>query len=330
VSRVSAPLRKRAKRWLAYQLGRLALGALGLLPTPLALALGAALGRAAAAIARTSRARAEAQLAASLGGAVDAPALTRVMFARLGRLVAELALLSARPSRVAAWMAWPAPEHDALRAARAEGRGVLALSAHLGNWELLAARAVAAGHPVSAFARENANVYFDRWIVALRARLGVATLHRGDDRSGRRALEALRRGEVLALLVDQDVRTPSVMAPFFGRPARTARGALELAVRRGVPVVLVLAEGEGAARTARVERVPAPPWRRGEPLAPAVRALAADVNLRLERAIRADPAAWPWLHARWRAPRAGDWGDDLGAPDDTSDDAAGREVGAEA
>ncbi len=300
---------KRLKRWLAYQLGRLALGALGLMPVALALVLGEGLGRGAALVARASRARAEAQAAAALGETIDARGIVRSMFARLGRLVAELALLAARPSRVAAWMAWPAPEHDALRAARAEGRGVLALSAHVGNWELLAARAVAAGHPVSAFARENANVYFDRWIVALRARLGVATLHRGDDRSGRRALEALRRGEVLALLVDQDVRTPSVMAPFFGRPARTARGALELAVRRRIPVVLVLAAGEGAARAAHVERMPTPAWQRGEPLSPAVRALAAEINLRLERAIRADPAAWPWIHARWRAPRPGDWSD---------------------
>jgi KDO2-lipid IV(A) lauroyltransferase len=186
-----------------------------------------------------------------------------------------------------------------LVAALRRGRGVVALSAHLGNWEVLGAALAARGFPVDVVARRVFDPRSDRLLNAWRARCGVRVLP-SDDRLAQ-AVRALRGGRVLGMLVDQDTPGPSLFAEFFGRPARTPRAPFVLARRTGAALV--------------------PMWIRMEPsgahvasILPAIepsaavdpeRALAADVaawHRVLERAIRATPEQWVWHHRRWRTP----------------------------
>jgi KDO2-lipid IV(A) lauroyltransferase len=190
-----------------------------------------------------------------------------------------------------------------LDAALAAGRGVIALSGHVGNWELMGAALAARGYPVHVVARELFDSRSHHDLNAWRRRCGIRVL----DRNGGLlpVVRALRSGALVGTLVDQDTGGPSVFAPFFGRPARTSRAPFVLARRVGAPLVPMW-----VARTAegrhRVEIRPAlEPSGHPDPET-AIREDAARWNALLEEAIAANPDQWVWHHRRWKTPPPAD------------------------
>ena len=101
-------------------------------------------------------------------------------------------------------------------------------------------------------------------------------------------LRALRKGEMLGLLIDQDTRVQSVFVPFFGQPAATPRAAADLALRTGAAALVVLYQREGTALPAdHGGGAGAPDRRRRARRGRAHRPL----TERIEAAIRAAPRA---------------------------------------
>jgi KDO2-lipid IV(A) lauroyltransferase len=184
---------------------------------------------------------------------------------------------------------------DNMNAALARGKGVVVITGHVGNWELLAAYLVFAGYRVNVLATKMKDVRLDRLVTGLRRKTGLVVLERS--RGLKEALLALRRGEVLGLLVDQDTAVDSVIVNFLGKPAKTAVGAAKLAAHTGAAVVPIaaLATDEG---TYRIEIK--------EPVAISGDAarLADDVekcSKAVEAFIAAEPAQWVWMHKRWKS-----------------------------
>ena len=175
-----------------------------------------------------------------------------------------------------------------------EGRGIIALTAHVGNWELLAASHVLASWPLSVMMRPLDSPILDRLIERFRLKSGVELIAK---RHGlREALEALRRGRMVGILLDQNAsRREGVFAPFFGVPASTSRGVALISLRSGAPVVPVfirrLADGRH-----RVEVDPPLPM----PADGDAVAYTAAFNQAIEAAIRRAPEQWFWLHRRWK------------------------------
>ncbi len=221
--------------------------------------------------------------------------LVRAMFAQTGRnLVDVLRPFPADPARAAALVRFEGLEH--LEAARRGGRGVIALSAHLGNWEVLGAALAARGVPVHVVAQKVFERGSDRMLSAWRRRAGITVHRRGAGLGG--VLRALRDGHVVGMLVDQDTPGPSLFASFFGRPARTPRSPFVLARRAGAALVpMWIRMDASGVHVARIE-----PEIRAAAGAGAA-ALAEDAEAwhrRLEAAIRACPDQWVWHHRRWR------------------------------
>ena len=109
--------------------------------------------------------------------------------------------------------------------------------------------------------------------------------------------EALGRGRIVALLIDQDTRGAGVFVPFFGRPARTPPGPAVLALRARAPVLTVfIRRRPDGGHAIAFARVPVPP-RRGRDT---VVALTARLTAAIEAHIRTAPAEWVWWHRRWR------------------------------
>ncbi len=188
-----------------------------------------------------------------------------------------------------------------LEAARARGRGVVALSAHLGCWEIMGAALAARGYPVHVLVRRLFDSRSDALLNAWRGRCGL-TLH--DGRGGViPVIRALREGALLGALVDQDTRGPAVFAEFFGRPARTSSLPFLLARRTGAPMVpmWIHRDARGGHRV-RI-RPELPPSTLSDPGA-AIRADAAAWNRLLEGVIRRHPEEWVWHHRRWKTPPA--------------------------
>lgn len=175
------------------------------------------------------------------------------------------------------------------------GRGVVVFTAHCGNWEWMSYAIGLFGRPTTVLQRERSAPEMNRYITGLRARSGVRTIDRGSASAGRELIQSLRRGGILAFLIDQNIRTENVKVPFFGRPAPTPIGPAKLAVRTESIVVDIL-----------IERLPDGRHRMkvGEPFAVSRNDDPVELTERMTRVIEAQvrrvPEQWVWVHDRWR------------------------------
>jgi KDO2-lipid IV(A) lauroyltransferase len=261
--------------------------------------LGAWLGAAVFALLRIRRAYTVEAIERSLAlPRTEATRLARRVYRGLGASVFEL-LRVGRLGREEAESLLGAAGRASLDRLLAKGRGLLVLTGHLGNWDLLACAAARAGYPLHVITRELKATSVNRLWMAARASCGVQ-LHpaRG---SARAILRALRRGEVVALVLDQHEPEGEVV-PFFGRPAATSRSLARLARATGAPVVpAFLVRAPSAGRP-----VPGYQLVLEDPITLSfgaegdLRQATALFNLVLERQIRRYPDQWLWLHRRWK------------------------------
>lgn len=176
---------------------------------------------------------------------------------------------------------------------RRQGRPILVLTGHCGNWELISTANQSHGLGLAAMARQNDDAHLDRLIVELRRHLGSITIARGGASSSRLLLQTLRRGGALAMLIDQDIATEGVWVPFFGRPAFTPLAAANLALRLGAVAVPTFVERleDGSHRLCFH-----PPLRLPSDTTEATALMTATI----EEQIRRRPEQWVWMHRRWR------------------------------
>lgn len=191
-----------------------------------------------------------------------------------------------------------------LEAARARGRGVLVVSAHMGSWEVAAAIWSATMAPVSLFAEELEPEELYDWYRRTRARLGISVLPL--TRTGlRQVLLALDQEEMVVTAIDRDVLGTGIVIDFFGRPARIPDGPAAIALRRGTPLLPV---GVRRLPDDTFEAVGHPPiyaTSTGDRAAD-VRRVTAELLGQLEELIRAHPEQWHMPHRIWPAELAGE------------------------
>lgn len=182
-------------------------------------------------------------------------------------------------------------------AALAHGRGVIAITGHVGNWELLAADIARRGYPVTVVARRVKDDRFQALLGALRRETGLVVLDRDSPTFVQDVRGELDRNRIVALLIDQDTRGAGVWVPFFGRSARTPPGAAVLALRKRAAVVAIFIE-RCAPRGHRITiRAIEPVDGRSQDR---IVALTARMTEAIERQIRHNPVEWVWWHERWR------------------------------
>ena len=223
--------------------------------------------------------------------------VVRATYRHLGReAVAMLRLSHHTREEIVRLTDIPATDWDAFEAARAEGRGVLLVTGHYGNWEAAAAAVAARGIPVAAVVKALRNPLVDEQLKAARERLGIETIDMRD--APRRMPRVLARGGVIGIVADQDARSSGVWVPFFGVPASTYRGPALFALRFQAPVIAAVARRlpDGRYRI-QGERMETP--RSGDlerDVTDLTRALAAH----LESEIRKEPGQYFWFHKRWK------------------------------
>jgi KDO2-lipid IV(A) lauroyltransferase len=209
--------------------------------------------------------------------------LARASYEQLGRSLREI--IFARP-RVS-FEGWEIYEK-----ARTPGRGVVCAIAHFGNFELLARSVHERGERVTLIGRRLRGA-FNRWLVGSR---GISTLP--DRGSSAAALAALRRGEVLAVAVDQNMRAKrGIFVDFFATPACTTPAAAVFSLRAGAPLIFAfpLRQPDGSHRV-RI-RGPFTSQKSGHA---AVADLTQQITRAVEDAVRERPDHWFWVHRRWK------------------------------
>ena len=258
---------------------------------------------AAAALARRGRlgARARANLELALGAELDGKARERLLrdIFRHGRRQVHEWLRLARSD--GAWVERTV-ELDAsverLDEAVSAGRGVLVATAHLGNRERLAARLSHRGYGGAVIGRQHPRNASAGWLPRVRRAHGVETL--SQDAPPRRALEVLRRGEVLGVLCDLEVRRlDGEYVPFFGHSALTIAAPASLARATRLPLMPVRCVATGP-HTYRLSVEEPLHLDRSLERSEARRDLLTRLNACFEAWIREDPAQWAWHQHRWR------------------------------
>lgn len=223
--------------------------------------------------------------------------LARQAWQHLGMTLVELARLLDRPLEATLQELTLEGTEHLREVMRRHGRA-LVLTAHLGNWEYLAAVHRLIGHPVAIVVRPLDSPTLAKVAAAMRGKTGIELI----DKRGalRPVLMALRQGGVVAVLLDQNAtRREGVFVPFFGRDASTSRSLALLALRTGTPIVPIFIRREGPGRHRVVIQAPLSPPPSNN-LERAVVELTARCTATIEAAIRKAPEQWLWSHDRWR------------------------------
>jgi len=181
--------------------------------------------------------------------------------------------------------------------ALARGRGVILLTAHFGNWELMGAYLGLTGYKLEIVVRELDSAVLEAFTVWVRTRCGNRIVPKG--RSMRRLLKALSENAITGILLDQNVaRSEGVFVDFFSRAACTNKGPAMLATRSRAAVVpaFIIREGRGHRIVIQEElKLVDTGDRERDTLENTARFTAA-----IERMVRAYPEQWFWIHRRWK------------------------------
>lgn len=188
---------------------------------------------------------------------------------------------------------------EAIRVALAEGRGVIILTAHLGNWEIGAAGVTANGIELAAVAKRQANPLFDAYMCRMREHLGMSVVYQ--DEATRAVLRLLRRPQAVALVADQNAGRSGIFVDFFGVPASTARGPAVLAARTGAEVVFTAPTRIPGLKPRYSLRFVPVDWERAESADESARNLLQAFMELLEGAVRSSPEQYFWFHKRWKS-----------------------------
>lgn len=297
---MEATVAKRLKRFVRYLLVRAGAALVGLLPARWASGLGAVLGGWGYALAGGERKKALESLAVAFPSLSEAEreALARECFVHLGRMVLELVCVDQLDRRLGEWVEWPAEDRAVLDRALAAKKGVVFVSGHVGSWELLARTVSLAGYPCQTIAKETSDPRTTRLIERFRESSKLKSIWRGKDGAAKAMLRALKSGEILGLLIDQDTDVQSLWVPFFGKPAKTPRAAADLALRTGAKVVLGFCQRRDGKYRLSMREVSAEGLEGEE----GARVLTERLSAGIEAAVRDAPEQWVWMHRRWKSP----------------------------
>jgi len=299
---MTVPLHKRVRRTLRSSIIAGLLRLIALIPLGPGLRIGRAGGALAYRLLGGTRRLALSHLALAFPERSEAERqeIARRMFMHLGCSAMEITSIASFQDRLTDYIR--ERDRDVLHAAVAQGKGVVFVTGHLGNWELMARLVAKVGAPVSAVAKRGGDARLMELIEAWRAEGGVTTLWREDPATARALLRVFKQGRVLGILVDQDTKVQGVWVPFFGRLAYTPRAPADLALRSGAPILVGTSHrpserpGDGLVfEVTEVPYDPVPADREAEVLR-----ITAACQAVMEEAIRRHPADWVWMHERWK------------------------------
>ncbi len=273
---------------------------LGVLPRPLARAMGITLGQTVRLLhPRLSRvAMRNLQLAFPEMPETERRRIVRGVFTSLGRLLAEVCRFPRyTPENVSQVAVYDGLENF-LEAER-RGKGVLFLTAHLGGWEVGSFAHSLYGHKLHIVVRPLDNPYLDALIRRYRTLHGNTTFDKQDFARG--LLSAMKAGETVGVLMDTNMTPPQgAFVDFFGHLACTASGVARVALRTDAAVVPAFSIWDEKLGKYRIRFDPMLELARTGDDAADVVANTARFTKAIEGYVRQYPEQWLWVHRRWK------------------------------
>jgi KDO2-lipid IV(A) lauroyltransferase len=218
----------------------------------------------------------------------------RRCFIHLGKGLLEIMLVT--PRRIEQIIEFKGEE--ALRTAVGIGKGVIYVTGHIGNWELMG-HAVAARYNLSVIAAPIEPEQVNDMIVELRAGMGVRTILRSRPGASRELVRVFKENRIMGILIDQDTDVESAFVDFMGRPAWTPTAAASMALKFGAPVIFGYVQRNRDNKHIITIEGPLELLHSGDREKDII-ANTAMLTKKIEDAIRRNPEQWVWMHRRWR------------------------------
>jgi KDO2-lipid IV(A) lauroyltransferase len=181
--------------------------------------------------------------------------------------------------------------YQAFKIARAHRHPVILVAGHIGNYDAIRGKLVREGHPIGSLYKPMKNPYFDREYVKTISRIGFP-LFPNDVNGMGQMIKALRRGETIALMMDQAMNTGEKI-PFMGRICNTPVSAAKMALKHNAMLIPCFAHRneDGITHTGMMEA----PIEHTDPIT-----MTRQLNDLLEKHVRAHMEQWLWTHRRWK------------------------------
>lgn len=184
-----------------------------------------------------------------------------------------------------------------LKTALSHKKGAIIISGHFGLWELVPSWLALDGFDVSIVVRRQNNPEADRWMEEMRQKHGPKTTDSGY--SIREILKSLRKGHILALMVDQDNGKQGIFVKFFNDWASAPTGPALISLKTGAPIVpLAMFPDYNHKHQLKIFPPIMPQQFSNDP--DGQQKLTARYTTILENLIRKQPEQWFWLHRRWK------------------------------
>ena len=228
----------------------------------------------------------------------EANAVVRNSLRNFARDVVEIGYaISLAPNELQQEIAVIGKEH--LEKALAKGKGVIVLSAHLGNFFLVGTRLALEGYPTYVLVNPPRNKNLRDFLVRTRSKAGQRTIHtQPRQKAARELLQVLRQNGLAVVIADEYRSGKGVYVPFFGRTVLARRGPATLALRTNAALVPVYLIREPSGRLRLIVEPEIKPLRSGN-----IRADTAECTLRMtqwvERVVRSYPDQWNWMTVHW-------------------------------
>ena len=186
---------------------------------------------------------------------------------------------------------------DHMKEEHGRGKGIIALSGHIGCWEVMGSWLPTVGIKPYAIAKKLYDHRLEVLLFEAREREGMTVISRGENT--RDILRAFKKGHLVGMLVDQDTSVKGVFVDFFGRPAYTPSGPAFLSLRFGVPIVplFIYRDDNHFHHICVGETVSIEPTGVMDRDITELTAKAARIT---EDFIREHPEQWVWFHKRWK------------------------------
>jgi KDO2-lipid IV(A) lauroyltransferase len=278
----------------------------GVLPRPVARGVGIGIGHLARVLLGKLRRVGQRNLAMALPELSEAERerILRGVYVSLGRQLAEFCRLG----RLTRENAHELIEYEGLEhylAAKARGKGVLFLTAHLGAWELSSYFHSLMGHPLRIVMRGLDNPLVNEYVNRVRTRHGNTTFDK--DNYVRGLLAAMRRNEAVGILMDTNMTPPQgVFVDYFGIKACTPGGLARIALHTDATIVPGFALWDETAGKYKMTFAPAVELVRTGDAEADVVANTQRCTAVIEEFVRRHPEQWLWVHRRWKTRPAGE------------------------
>ncbi|MGD9561996.1 MAG: lysophospholipid acyltransferase family protein [Pyrinomonadaceae bacterium] len=299
--------------WLEYAAARGLLGTLGVLPRRAAVAVSMSLAAAGYyALGGLRRvAMTNLRIAFPEKDSREHKRLAKGAFRNLGRILGELSQFpKATPESLNELIEFQvdADVYAEYQRLKSEGRGVIIVSPHLGNWEMLVFGWAVYDAPMSYLARRLDNPLIEKLTSDLRRKFGNTPINKAN--SAMAAARVLRNEGLLGILADVNAHPKEgVFVPFFGIPACTSSGVALLAMRTNSAIVPMCgAWDEEKQHYIGVHGRVIYPADTGDRKQDIV-ATTAEFTAEVEKLVRRFPDQWLWIHKRWKTRPPGE--DDL-------------------